>query len=64
MPRKVRLNAEECFDCFGCGHLCTLCEFPVNACDCDLDLEGIIPCSKCGATGVLLPDPTRKVASA
>lgn len=49
---------DECDECFGSGHICARCGFPVNACIegrlCDdLDTEEMFPCAECGATGVV-----------
>lgn len=59
MGRKRRLEREECDNCWGCGHVCLVCLFPINACLCRLDTEEMQPCEDCGATGYLEPDPPR-----
>jgi hypothetical protein len=64
MPRRKRREvAQECPNCFGCGHICTACDNPINGCFCDdldnLDTECITQCEDCGATGVLQPDPPK-----
>lgn len=62
MPRWNRPKpGSECEGCFGCGHLCERCGYPVNACiegkDCnDLDTESIEVCKECGGTGVRPPE--------
>jgi hypothetical protein len=52
----------ECEACFGCGHLCTRCEYPVNACLCEyrfgLDTEEMEQCKACGGTGDAAQAPT------
>jgi hypothetical protein len=42
----------ECDHCFGCGHICTRCNHPVNVCSCALDTEEISRCFRCDGTGV------------
>jgi hypothetical protein len=54
-PRRIK-PGDECEGCFGCGHVCTACGFPVNACidleDClELDTEKIETCPQCAGTG-------------
>lgn len=64
MARKRRLDESVCENCFGCGHICTRCKYPVNGCFCDgLDTEEMRLCNKCKGTGVIPPDVIRKPVS-
>jgi hypothetical protein len=61
--RKPRELEEECPNCFGCGHICDVCEFPINACRCveakfgGLDCEAMRVCEDCKGVGRLQPEP-------
>lgn len=44
-------DVKECFECYGCGHICLECEEPINACKCDLDVGFMRQCGYCEGDG-------------